>query len=127
MQVIKRNGQIVDFDQNKIVIAIKQAMQSPQGEFVENQAEEIAKEIFLKNEKTGKNEISVYQIEDLVYYALIEKNNPSTAKAYESYKSVQAYKRQTNTTDPIINAILQQTDTNLRDENSNKTATIMRN
>ena len=66
MQVIKRNGQIVDFDQNKIVIAIKQAMQSPQGEFVENQAEEIAKEIFLKNEKTGKNEISVYQIEDLV-------------------------------------------------------------
>lgn len=125
MQVIKRNGQIVDFDQNKIVIAIKQAMQSPQGEFVENQAEEIAKEIFLKNEKTGKNEISVYQIEDLVYYALIEKNNPSTAKAYESYKSVQAYKRQTNTTDPIINAILQQTDTNLRDENSNKNATII--
>ncbi|NLJ95264.1 MAG: anaerobic ribonucleoside-triphosphate reductase [Clostridiaceae bacterium] len=125
MQVIKRNGQIVDFEQEKIITAIKQAMNSPQGEFIENQAEEIAAEIFLQNKKSGKKEISVYQIEYLVYYALIEKNNASTAKAYESYKSVQAYKRQTNTTDSVVNSILEQTNMDLRDENSNKNATII--
>lgn len=125
MQVIKRNGQIVDFTKDKITIAIEQAMNSPQGEYVEGQAQEIADEIFKQAEESGKKSISVYQIEDLVYYALIEKGNASTAKAYESYKSVQAYKRQTNTTDSVINAILKQTDADLRDENSNKNATII--
>ncbi len=125
MQVIKRNGQIVDFDKQKIVVAIKKAMQSPQGEFVENQAEQIADEILAETNKLGKQNISVYQIEDLVYYALIKRENASTAKAYEGYRSVQAFKRQTNTTDPVINAILQQTNIDIRDENSNKNATII--
>ena len=31
-------------------------------------------------------------IEDQVYYKLIEYNNPATARAYEGYKAVQAFK-----------------------------------
>lgn len=125
MNVIKRDGQVVDFDSQKIVRAIEAAMASPQGEFVSGQAAEIASAIFHKLKAAGKKEVSVYQIEDLVYYALIDRANPSTAKAYESYKAVQAYKRQTNTTDEVVQAILEQTDCDLRDENSNKNATII--
>ena len=44
-QVIKRNGKKVDFDREKIVIAIEKAMHSSSGVYVENQALEIAKEI----------------------------------------------------------------------------------
>lgn len=125
MQVVKRNGQIVDFDQSKIVIAIEKAMHSPQGEFVPGQAEQIAAEIYENAQRNGLRQLSIFQIEDMVYYQLIEKNNASTAKAYESYKSVQAYKRKTNTTDSVIHSLLEATDPELRDENSNKNATII--
>ena len=125
MEVIKRNGKIVDFDSNKIVVAIKKAMNSSQGMFVDGEAEEIAEEIFNKAKEEGLESLSVYDIEDQVYYELINKGNPSTAKAYESYKSVQAYKRKVNTTDKTIKSLLELTDPNLRDENSNKNAEII--
>ena len=46
--------------------------------------------------------ISISAIEELVYYKLIENNNPATARAYENYKAVQSYKREQNTTDKEI-------------------------
>ena len=100
-QVIKRNGKKVDFDREKIVIAIEKAMHSSSGVYVENQALEIAKEIeALANNK--ELPLSIYDIESEVYYRLIQNDNPATARAYESYKSVQQYKREQNTTDEGI-------------------------
>lgn len=125
MNVVKRNGQIVPFQQEKIVNAIEKAMHSPQGVFIPGQASEIASEIAENAEKVGLKELSIFQIEDMVYYHLIEKKNPATAKAYESYKSVQAFKRKTNTTDSVIHALLEATDPEIRDENSNKNARII--
>lgn len=125
IEVIKRNGDVVDFDKHKIIIAIQKAMKSPQGSFVEGQAEKIAEGLKEEVEDKGLRSLSVYQIEDMVYYALVQANNTSTAKAYESYKSVQAYKRQTNTTDDVIQSLLDLSDPDLRDENSNKNAEII--
>ena len=34
--------------------------------------------------------MTIYAIEDQVYYKLIEYHNPATARAYEGYKAVQA-------------------------------------
>ena len=122
LQVIKRDGTKVDFNKEKIIIAIEKAMHSPSGIYVEDQALEIAGEI----EKRSKNkrEISIYEIEDLVYYKLIDRKNPATAKAYESYKSVQAYKREQNTSDDEIIGLLNQTNIDVMDENSNKNPII---
>lgn len=122
LQVIKRDGTKVDFNKEKIIIAIEKAMHSPSGIYVEGQALEIAGEI----EKRSKNkrEISIYEIEDLVYYKLIDRKNPATAKAYESYKSVQAYKREQNTSDDEIIGLLNQTNIDVMDENSNKNPII---
>lgn len=122
VQVIKRNGLKVDFDKNKIIIAIKKAMNSPNGVFIENQAEEIAKEI--EDRSLGKREISIYEIEDQVYYRLVDKNNPATAKSYEAYRSVQQFKRSQNTTDNDIIGLIDRTNIEVMDENSNKNAVI---
>lgn len=125
MQVIKRDGQITEFQDTKIIRAIELAMNSPQGYFVPGQAQRIARMIRTRNESSGKQTLSVYQIEDLVYYALVEAGNPQTARAYEGYKSVQAYKRRTNTTDSVINSLLDATNRELMDENSNKNAMVI--
>ena len=97
LRIIKRNGESVDFDGSKIVVAIEKAMHSPTGYFVENQADMVAKEI---EEEILNEELSstVLQVEKRVFEKLIEKNNIATAKAYESYRSVQSFKRENNST-----------------------------
>lgn len=122
-EVIKRNGEKVVFDRGKIVIAIEKAMHSSSGVYIEDQALEIAKEIEeLANSKDLP--LSIYDIEGEVYYRLIQNDNPATARAYESYKSVQQYKREQNTTDEDILGLLNETNEDLMDENSNKNAVI---
>lgn len=123
LQVIKRNGKKVDFDKDKIVIAIEKAMQSSSGVYIEGQALEIANEI---EKLAGEKDLplSIYDIEGEVYYRLIQNENPATARAYESYKSVQQFKREQNTTDDDILGLLNETNEDLMDENSNKNAVI---
>lgn len=123
LQVIKRNGKKVDFDKDKIVIAIEKAMHSSSGVYIEGQALEIANEI---EKLAGEKELplSIYDIEGEVYYRLIQNDNPATARAYESYKSVQQFKREQNTTDDDILGLLNETNEDLMDENSNKNAVI---
>lgn len=123
LQVIKRNGKKVDFDKDKIVIAIEKAMHSSSGVYIEGQALEIANEI---EKLAGEKDLplSIYDIEGEVYYRLIQNDNPATARAYESYKSVQQFKREQNTTDDDILGLLNETNEDLMDENSNKNAVI---
>lgn len=122
-EVIKRNGEKVAFDRDKIVFAIEKAMHSSSGVYIEDQALEIAKEIEeLANSRNLP--LSIYDIEGEVYYRLIQNDNPATARAYESYKSVQQYKREQNTTDEDILGLLNETNEDLMDENSNKNAVI---
>lgn len=123
--VRKRNGKLAEFDKSKIVVAIDKAMRSPQGMVVEGQADSIANEIADNFFSRGKKEVSIYQIEDEVYYALVRHNNAQTAKAYESYKAVQSFKRQVNTTDDSIITLLAASNPSVMDENSNKNAYIV--
>lgn len=124
MEVIKRDGRKVPFHNEKIEVAIEKAMQSPQGKWIAGQEKEIAEALEDKYRLMGKEAVSIYQIEDDVYYALIKAGNEETAKAYEGYKSVQTYKRRINTTDEDIISLLKQTAVDLMEENSNKNATI---
>ena len=124
LRIIKRNGESVDFDGSKIVVAIEKAMHSPTGYFVENQADLVAKEI---EEEILHHDLSstVLQVEKRVFEKLIEKNNIATAKAYESYRSVQSFKRENNSTDSSIESLLTYSDADLMDENSNKNAVVV--
>ena len=114
MKVIKRTGECVDFDKNKIVVAIEKAMHSSSGVYEEGQAERIANEIE-DFARVIKEPMTIHGIEEQVYYKLLQYNNPATAKAYESYRSVQAFKRQINTIDEEIVGILNRSNTSVMD------------
>lgn len=124
MEVIKRTGQRVPFDKEKIVVAIKKAMHSSSGVYEEGQAERIADEIE-EFASILKEPMTIHGIEEQVYYKLLKYDNPATAKAYESYRSVQAFKRQINTIDEDVVGILNRSNVGVMDENSNKDAKIV--
>lgn len=122
--VIKRNGECVDFDKQKIITAIEKAMHSSSGIYCAGQAEQIADEIE-SFANTMSTPITIHGIEEQVYYKLLKYGNPATAKAYESYRSVQEYKRQINTSDQEIVGILNCSNLEVMDENSNKDAKVV--
>lgn len=124
IQVIKRDGSRVPFDAQKIVRALEQAMHSSSGVYIPGQAEFIAQEIEDYAQVLGKD-ITIYEIEDQVYYKLLKHNNPATARAYENYKAVQAFKRKENTTDQDVLSLLNCTNIDVIDENSNKDAHVV--
>lgn len=124
VMIIKRDGRPVTFDSEKIVVAIEKAMHSPTGYVVEGQAQEIAEEI--ENEiSTGALSSTVLQVEKRVFEKLVEKDNVATAKSYESYRSVQSFKRESNSTDRSIEGLLDYSDADIMDENSNKNAVVV--
>lgn len=123
IKVIKRNGKLVDFQREKISIAIEKAMNSSNGVFVEGQALSIGEEIEEEAKKLDQD-ISIYQIEEMVFHKLVAYGNPATARAYEGYRSVQAFKRAKNTTDPDILSLLNLSNEDLMRENSNKNPLI---
>ena len=124
LQVIKRDGTKVPFDREKISTAIEKAMNSSSGIYEEGTAGKIAREIE-KYADTLKHSMTIYSIEDQVYYKLIENSNPATARAYENYKAMQAFKRQINTTDDNVLGLIRMTNKDVMDENSNKNSKVV--
>ena len=124
MDVIKRDGTKVPFDREKIAIAIEKAMNSSSGIYQEGVAEKIASEIEEYAKGLGHS-MTIYSIEDQVYYKLLDNHNPATARAYENYKAMQAFKRHINTTDDDILGLIRQTNVDVMDENSNKNSHVV--
>ena len=124
LEVIKRNGERVPFNRDKITNAIEKAMNSSSGIYEEGQAAKIASEIEAYAASIQKD-LTIYAIEDQVYYRLLKYNNPATARAYENYKTIQAFKRQTNTTDDDVFGLLNNTNLEVLDENSNKNGHVV--
>ena len=119
LNIIKRDGKIVKFDKNKIENAILKAMKYGSGVYIPEIAKEIAIDIeSICMERT--NTPTVYQIEEIVYTKLIDYKQNLTAKAYEGYRAVQSFKREVNTTDDSIIGLLDRSNEDVLNENSNK-------
>ena len=124
MKVIKRDCTEVDFDKSKISNAIRKAMKNGSGIVKPKIAEDIANEI--EEECKDKDEISISDIESMVYDKLITKKQRLTAKAYEGYRSIREFQRDNdNTTDDQICELLQGTSDYWNNENSNKNAKLL--
>ena len=121
MQVIKRDGNAVAFDEIKIFEAILKAMKYGSGIVDEAVAKKIAEEIHRIVEKFPTSP-TIFQIETYVYLKLIENGHELTAKAYEGYRAIQAFKREINTTDQSILGLIELTNEEVMNENSNKNA-----
>lgn len=122
MKVVKRNGNLVDFDKNKIYNAIMKAMKNGSGIVKPNIAKKIADEI--EEEFSDRDEIRISEIETTVFNKLITKKQKITAKAYESYRAIQEFKRNYTELDKIIEGIVDGTNEEAINENSNKNAYI---
>lgn len=124
MHIVKRDGSVEPFDKEKIVRAIHKAMDSPSGVWVTGQAEKIACDIedWFKHDKT---EPTVTQVERDVFFHLVNEGNVVTAKAYEAYRAIHEYQRKENTSDKNILNLIHGTDEDLRDENSNKSSSVL--
>jgi ribonucleoside-triphosphate reductase len=123
LKVIKRDCSEVDFDKSKISAAILKAMKNGSGIVKPKIAEDIANEI--ENECKDKNEVSVSNIESMVFDKLITKKQRLTAKAYEGYRSIREFQRENeNTTDTEIYDLVEDKDEYWKDENANKNPTL---
>ena len=103
--IIKRNGETVSFKREKIENAILKAMKYGSGIYKPDIAKLIAKEVEQKV-KIDPEFCTVYQIENEVYFSLLDYDEEITAKAYEGYRAVQAFKRKDNTTDTSVLGLL---------------------
>lgn len=122
LEVIKRNGDIKPFDKQKIEDAIMKAMQHGSGIVKPAIAAAIAEEI--QNDLVNKDKVTIAEIEAAVFEKLIAKRQKLTAKAYESYRAVQEFKRNYTELDKRIEGIVDGTNKEAIDENSNKNAYI---
>ncbi len=119
IKVIKRDCSEADFDKSKISTAILKAMKNGSGIVKPKIAEDIADEI--EEECKDKDEVSISDIESMVYDKLITKKQRLTAKAYEGYRSIREFQRENeNTTDIEIHDLVEDKDEYWKDENANK-------
>ncbi|MCJ7965818.1 anaerobic ribonucleoside-triphosphate reductase [Lachnospiraceae bacterium NSJ-171] len=124
MKVIKRDCTEVDFDKSKISNAILKAMKNGSGIVKPKIAEDIANEI--EEKYKDKEEVSIYDIELMVYDKLITKKQKLTAKAYEGYRSIREFQRENeNTTDSEISELLDGESEYWNTENSNKNSKVL--
>jgi ribonucleoside-triphosphate reductase len=124
VKVTQRDCSEADFDKSKISTAILKAMKNGSGIIKPKIAEDIADEI--EEECKDKDEVSVSDIESMVYDKLITKKQRLTAKAYEGYRSIREFQRENeNTTDSEIDELLDGESEYWNTENSNKNSKVL--
>ena len=86
MEVIKRNGEKVDFNENKIAVAIAKAFNSIDEEFEDNKVLQMIDSLFQERGYTDKSVISVESIQDMVEEALCKCGYINAARHYIKYR-----------------------------------------
>ena len=122
MKVIKRDGSTVDFDRNKIVVAIQKANAAVEEEHrvTDEQIEQIVSGIERKN----KSRYLVEDIQDMVERELMLLGKYTLSKKYIIYRYERALVRHANTTDESILSLIKNSNKDVMEENSNKNAVM---
>ena len=122
MKVIKRDGRSVDFDKNKIIIAIQKANNevTKPNRATKEQINEIVEYVASQDRKR----ILVEDIQDIIEMKLMDYKKFELAKKYIVYRYTRTLVRQQNTTDESILGLIKHSNKELMDENSNKNAII---
>ena len=118
MKVIKRDGRVVDYDREKITIAIQKANGEVKAR--ERATKEDIKMIIDYIEELDKKRILVEDIQDIIEEKLMELQKYELAKKYIVYRYTRALVRKQNTTDESILGLIRNENKELAEENSNK-------
>jgi anaerobic ribonucleoside-triphosphate reductase len=125
VKIIKRSGAEVDFDANKIIVAVTKANNSvvPSERMSEIQIRRIAEDV----ENAAKNinrSLSVEEIQDMVEDQIMNQRAFEVARRYITYRYRRALVRKANTTDEQILSLIECNNEEVKQENSNKNPTV---
>ena len=123
MKIVKRDGHIVDYDPEKIRIAIGKANEEVRGR--EKATKEEIKEIIEYIEDLNKKRILVEDIQDIIEQKLMELDKYKLAKKYITYRYTRELVRKANTTDQTIKELIEGENEYWNNENSNKNAEVV--
>ena len=123
MQVIKRDGKIVDFDRPKIRTAIEKANKEVKPK--ERASKEEINEIINYIEELDKKRILVEDIQDIIEEQLMSFGKYALSKKYITYRYTRALVRKSNTTDQSIKELIEGENEYWNNENSNKNAQVV--
>ncbi len=123
--VIKRNGKEVQFDLTKIANAIRKANNEvePIYQMNEYQIMGVAENVANKCAKLNRA-VSVEEIQDMVETGIMEMRGYEVAQKYVRYRYKREIARKSNTTDDDILSLIDQSNEELKQENSNKNPVI---
>ena len=123
MKVLKRDGKKVDYDREKIRVAIEKANQEIYDEankVTPRQIENIIKYI----EGLHKERMLVEDIQDIIENKLMDLKKFELARKYITYRYTRMLVRKSNTTDESILSLIRNSNRDVMEENSNKNAVI---
>ncbi len=126
MKCIKRNGQEVEFNSDKIRKAIMSAnnnIDEPEKKLSMEQIEKITNEVTAKCEGMGRA-VGVEEIQDMVEFGIMGEGKFDVAKHYITYRYTRQLARQKNTTDDQVFSLIDCQNEEIKQENSNKNPTI---
>ena len=122
MKVIKRDGRHADYERNKIFIAIQKANESVDSH--DRIDDDQIFNIIASIEARGDELMPVETIQDYIEQKLMEIKKYNLAKAYIKYRYTRELVRKSNTTDDSIMSLIKNSNKELKEENSNKNATL---
>ncbi len=123
MKIVKRDGHIVDYDPEKIRIAIGKANNEVKGK--EKVSKEQIEEIIKYIEELNKKRILVEDIQDIIEEKLMSFGKYPLAKKYITYRYTRELVRKANTTDKSIKELIEGENEYWNSENSNKNAEVV--
>ena len=125
MKIIKRSGQEVEFDRNKIEIAVSKANESviPSERMSEIQIKRIAEDVEMAAQNMNRS-LSVEEIQDMVEDQIMNQRAFSVARRYITYRYTRELVRKSNTTDDQILSLIECNNEEVKQENSNKNPTV---
>ena len=121
MIVIKRDGQEVNYNRSKIIVAIGKANEEVPEE--ERVSDEEIEEIVSYVETRKRKRILVEDIQDIIEQKLMALGKYELAKRYIVYRYTRELVRRANTTDDSILSLIKNSNKEVMEENSNKNAT----
>ncbi len=123
MKIIKRDGNTVDYNPEKIRIAIRKANNEVSRK--EKVSQEQIKEIVKYIESLDKPRILVEDIQDIIEEKLMELGKYKLARKYITYRYTRSLIREANTTDQSIKELIEGENEYWNNENSNKNAKVV--
>ena len=122
MRVIKRDGRTVEYDRNKILIAIRKA--NAEVDTFERVNDDMIDGIVAGIENMKRDTMQVEDIQDIIEQKLMAAGKFDLAKKYIIYRYTRELVRKANTTDDSIMSLLQNSNKDVMEENSNKNAYV---